>query len=60
MRLVSYGAAGSERLGALVADGTKILDLNRADGSLPSDMLAFLRGDFWAKARAIVAEAFDN
>ena len=56
MRLVSYGDAGSERLGALVADGTKILDLNRADGALPSDMLEFLRGDFWAKARDVIAD----
>ncbi len=43
-------------MGALVADGAKILDLNRADGSLPSDMLDFLRGDFLDKARAILAD----
>jgi hypothetical protein len=44
MRLVSYGPAGAERLGALLDDGRRILDLNRADGAIPPEMLAFLRG----------------
>lgn len=55
MRLVSYGPAGQERLGALVENGTKILDLNKADASIPSCALAYLRGDFSAKASAAIA-----
>ena len=56
MRLVSYGPAGQERLGALLENGTKILDLNRADPGIPPEMTAFLRGDFWARARALLAD----
>ena len=51
MRLVSYGPAGQERLGALVDDGRYILDLNRADGRIPPTLLDFLRGDFWVRTR---------
>lgn len=56
MRLVSYGPAGQERLGALVADGKRILDLNRADGRLPSTMCDFLRGNFWVRVRELLAD----
>ena len=55
MRLVSYGPSGQERLGVLVNTGESIADLNRADASMPNNMLEFLRGDFWAKARAVAA-----
>ncbi len=51
MRLISFGPAGQERLGALVNDGRHILDLNRADGRIPSTMLDFLRGEFWVRVR---------
>lgn len=57
MRLVSYGNAGQERLGALVDNGNKILDLNKADASIPSCAIAFLKGDFGAKAKAAIAAA---
>lgn len=56
MRLVSYGPPGQERLGALIDGGKKIVDLNRAKPDLPSGMLAFLQGDFWASARALLAD----
>lgn len=56
MRLVSYGPVGQERLGALIDNGSRIVDLNRADSSLPADMLSFLRGDFMARARALLAD----
>lgn len=56
MRLVSFGPPGQERLGALLEDGKKIVDLNRADGSLPAEMLAFLRGDFWARTKTLLAD----
>jgi 2-keto-4-pentenoate hydratase/2-oxohepta-3-ene-1,7-dioic acid hydratase in catechol pathway len=55
MRLVSYGQPGQERLGALVNNGTGIVDLNRADGTIPSTMLEFLRAAAWDKARQAVA-----
>jgi len=57
MRLVSYGNAGQERLGALIDNGNKILDLNKADASIPSCAIAFLKGDFGAKAKAAIAAA---
>lgn len=56
MRLVSYGPLGHERLGVLIDGGAAILDLNRADASIPSTMLEFLNGDHWAKAQAIGAK----
>ncbi|MCZ7646487.1 MAG: fumarylacetoacetate hydrolase family protein [Planctomycetota bacterium] len=56
MRLVSFGPVGQERLGALLGNGERIVDLNKADGSIPSKMLAFLRGDFWASAKRILAD----
>ena len=56
MRLVSFGPRGQERLGALVAGGEKILDLNKADSSLPTCMLAFLNGNFWEKAKKVIAD----
>lgn len=57
MRLVSFGTAGQERLGALVDNGAKIIDLNKADAAIPSCAIAFLKGDFGAKAKAAIAAA---
>ncbi|GMV79641.1 MAG: 2-hydroxyhepta-2,4-diene-1,7-dioate isomerase [Planctomycetota bacterium] len=56
MRLVSFGPAGSERLGALIANETKIVDLNKADPALPDQMLAYLRGDFESRVRKLLAD----
>jgi 2,4-didehydro-3-deoxy-L-rhamnonate hydrolase len=56
MRLVSFGPAGQERLGALINNGRQILDLNVADSSIPSCMISFLRGNFWEKAAALCAD----
>ena len=56
MRLVSFGPAGEERLGALVEGGKRILDLNAADGTIPPSMKQFLRGNFWERARRILAD----
>ena len=56
MRLVSFGKLGEERLGALIEKGSKVVDLNRADAGLPAEMLPFLRGDFWARTRALLAD----
>jgi 2-keto-4-pentenoate hydratase/2-oxohepta-3-ene-1,7-dioic acid hydratase in catechol pathway len=56
MRLVTFGPAGKERLGALVDNGRGIADLSIASGTIPSGMLDFLRGDFWARAKAVLAD----
>lgn len=56
MRLVSFGPAGGERLGALIETGSRILDLNAADPSIPGTMLEFLRGDFWEKVKRLLAD----
>ncbi|HYF49435.1 MAG TPA: fumarylacetoacetate hydrolase family protein [Planctomycetota bacterium] len=56
MRLVSFGPLDQERLGALIDNGNRIVDLNAADSSLPKDMLTFLRGDFWEKTRRLLAD----
>jgi len=56
MRLVSFGALGEERLGALMQDGQRIVDLNAADGSIPPAMKPFLRGNFWERARRVLAD----
>ena len=56
MRLVSFGPCGQERLGALIAGGEKIVDLHAADREIPATMLEFLRGDFWGKARRVLAD----
>lgn len=53
MKLVCYGNFGEERLGFLSADGCFVVDLNHADGNIPPNMLQFLRGDFWERARRI-------
>jgi 2,4-didehydro-3-deoxy-L-rhamnonate hydrolase len=55
MRLVSFGPYGQERLGALLGGG-RLVDLNLADGGLPASMLAFLTGDFWERARRVLAD----
>ena len=56
MRLVSFGAAGPERLGALGDNGRRSVDLNDADAAIPPGMLQFLQGDFWSKARRVLAD----
>ncbi len=58
MKLVTFVHNGQTRIGALQADDT-ILDLNRADSSLPSEMVAFLAGgaDTLALAQKTVAAA---
>ncbi|MBI3958249.1 MAG: hypothetical protein HY328_05520 [Chloroflexi bacterium] len=43
MKLVTFIHNGHSRIGALAGDG-KIVDLNRADPTLPTEMLAFLAG----------------
>jgi 2-keto-4-pentenoate hydratase/2-oxohepta-3-ene-1,7-dioic acid hydratase in catechol pathway len=61
MRLVTFVKDGATRLGALQSgpDSQTIVDLNRADPSIPSDVIAFLAGgaDTLAKAKAAVAGA---
>lgn len=51
MKLVTFVHNGHSRIGALVADGA-IVDLNRANPLLPTDMLAFLAGGAEAKKLA--------
>ena len=64
MRLVTYSHRGEMRIGALIARGAEnyILDLNRANPNLPTDMIEFLRGGAaaMATARAAVAAADDR
>lgn len=58
MKLVTFVHNGQTRLGALAADGS-VVDLNRAETGLPSEMLAFLQGgaDTLARAQKAVAAA---
>jgi acylpyruvate hydrolase len=51
MKLVTFIHNGHSRIGALVGDGA-IVDLNRANPQLPTDMLTFLVGGADAKALA--------
>ena len=51
MKLVTFVHNGHSRIGALAGDGT-IVDLNRANPQLPTDMLAFLAGGADAQALA--------
>src|SRR5262245_39248720 len=57
MELVTFARAGAQRLGALAQrDGREVVvDLNRADPRLPSDMIAFLSGG--DESRALAARA---
>jgi len=56
MKLVTFVHNGQSRIGAQRADGT-IVDLNRANAALPTDMLAFLAGGADAKNLAEKAVA---
>ncbi len=56
MRLVSFGALGEERLGALAPKGDVIIDLNVADSAIPPAMLEFLRGNFFERAGRVLAD----
>ncbi len=57
MRLVSFVHEGGTRLGAMQqAHGSdEVIDLNRADPSIPSDIIAFLEGGDAVLARARAA-----
>lgn len=57
MKLVTFNYDGQTRLGALVASerGDTVYDLNRLDGRLPADMLAFLEAA--EEARELAAQA---
>jgi 2-keto-4-pentenoate hydratase/2-oxohepta-3-ene-1,7-dioic acid hydratase in catechol pathway len=46
MKLVTFVHNGSPRIGALVTNGgqERVVDFQRADASLPTDMLTFLKG----------------
>ncbi len=59
MRLVTFSYHEQNRLGALVAQGSQgsVLDLNRAQPNIPSDMLAFLQAGDSAMALAKSAVA---
>ena len=54
MKLVTFLLHGQARLGALLPGEAEqtVVDLNRADGSLPTDMIAFLEAGEAARARA--------
>lgn len=64
MRLATYSHRSETRIGALISKGTQdyFLDLNRADPSLPSDMIELLRGGAaaMAAARSAVAAGDDR
>ena len=57
MRLVTYSYRGETRIGALIAKDAQnyILDLNRANPSLPTDMIEFLQAGRTAIAAAQAA-----
>jgi len=57
MRLVTFLYRGETRLGVLSSEkaGQMVVDLNRADGRLPGDMISFL--EIGAPARALAAQA---
>ncbi|MPZ98431.1 MAG: hypothetical protein GEU80_03675 [Dehalococcoidia bacterium] len=58
MRLVTYRQGDAERAGAML-DGDRILDLNRADASLPSTVRGLLEGgpEVLERARRAVEDA---
>ena len=59
MKLVTFHQDGGLRLGALREENGKsyVTDLNKADASLPSDIIAFLEGGdaTLAKAKQVLA-----
>lgn len=55
MHLVTFARDGAARLGSL--EGETLFDLHALDGSLPADMLALIRADAGAPARARAAVA---
>ena len=59
MRLIRFVYKGTTRLGALVDNGRSIVDLQRADASLPGDIPSLLAGGdaLLARARAAIAAA---
>ncbi len=61
MKLVTFAAAGKERLG--VVDAKRgILDLNKASAALPDNMIAFIEGGdaALAEAKKVVSAATDS
>jgi len=54
MKLVTFFLQGRPRVGALLPGGPEpmVVDLNRADDSLPTEMIAFLEAGEAARARA--------
>ncbi len=57
MRLVSFSEGGESRIGLLKGDG--IVDLSKAQPSLPRDMLAFIDAGQPARDLAVAAEGND-
>ena len=55
MRLVTYSAGAGARAGALVDDGTRLVDLHAADPGIPASVIDLLRGgpEMMARARAV-------
>ncbi|HEY8284347.1 MAG TPA: fumarylacetoacetate hydrolase family protein [Chloroflexota bacterium] len=52
MRLLTFARNGAIRLGALGAGGRQVIDLNRADPDLPSDLITLLASGASGLARA--------
>lgn len=59
MRLLTYGEVGEERLGAMIKENVAI-DLHIASkGSIPWDVIEFLRGDYWDRVHRLIEVADD-
>lgn len=61
MRLITFVDGAEERLGALL-EGDLVVDLNRADPAIPSEIYAFIEGGAKMRARAgdAIAKADDS
>ena len=57
MKLVTFQDAEGTRIGALTADGAGVVDLHKADASLPTEMVALLEGGDVALDKARTAAA---
>jgi hypothetical protein len=57
MKLVTFQDAEGTRVGVLTADGTGVVDLHKADASLPTEMVALLEGGDVALDKARTAAA---
>jgi len=58
MRLVTFDAGSGARAGAILADGTRIVDLASADEGIPQTVLGVLRAgpDMHSRVAAVIAE----